>query len=210
MLMTLEKSQRAIGLFGGSFNPPHVAHVLAVGWALSVGGVDEVWIIPTGGHPFGKPLAPFEDRLEMCRLAFGCFGERVKIRDIEREERVHYSVETVKALAEKHPENSWRWIMGSDALAESDQWRDFAGLVRLAPLLVVRRLGRRWKAAEQKIAGITEGATISSFALPDLNSTMVRKMLAGDSGARRDLEGLVPNAVLRYIRQRHLYSGQTI
>ncbi|MCL5270174.1 MAG: nicotinate (nicotinamide) nucleotide adenylyltransferase, partial [bacterium] len=49
----------AVGLFGGRFNPPHMAHVLVAAWALAGGEVGAVWVIPSGGHPFGKPLAPF-------------------------------------------------------------------------------------------------------------------------------------------------------
>ena len=92
-----------------------------------------MWVIPTGGHPFGKELAPFEDRLEMCRRAFGGAGFPMRVLDVEREERVHYSVETVEKLAARHPAVSWRWILGSDALAEAPKWHRFEDLAALAP-----------------------------------------------------------------------------
>ena len=60
---------KEVALLGGSFNPPHVAHLMAAYWALATQGVSEVWLLPAYRHPFGKQLEPFEDRLRMCRLA---------------------------------------------------------------------------------------------------------------------------------------------
>lgn len=184
---------KTIGLFGGSFDPPHVAHVLMAAWALSSGGVDEVWVIPTGGHPFGKALAPFADRLEMCRRAFACYGGRARVLDLEREARVHYSVDTARRLAKEHPELQWRWIIGSDAYAQRVDWKEADELFRIAPALIVERQGH----------GVKENG--ARFALPDISSTMIRERLAeGDAGAAA-LEGIVPRAALDTIRRRGLY-----
>lgn len=200
---------QTIGLFGGSFNPPHVAHVLMVGWALSVGDVDEVWAIPTGGHPFGKDLAPFADRVEMCRLAFGCFGGRVRVLDVEAEDRKHYSVDTVRRLARENPDLQWRWVIGSDALAQSAEWKDFDELRRLAPLLVIERRGHRTPGAGAD-PGVEkrEEATASEFSLPDVSSTSIREALAAgtdDAGDRETIETLLPHNVGVYIRKHRLY-----
>lgn len=201
--MTSRTSAKTIGLFGGSFNPPHVAHVLIVGWAFAVGEVDEVWIIPTGGHPFGKPLAPFEDRLQMCRLAFACYGERVRMLDSEREQRVHYSVDTVRRLTERNADLRWRWIIGSDALAQSAEWKDFKELSRMAPPLVIRRMGHAARNARTQ----SSEAGGSEFTPPDVSSTFIRDRLAGPQEGYADLAGLVPHSVLAYIRRHRLYES---
>ena len=60
---------KTVAIFGGSFNPPHLAHVLAVTAVRSTEDVDEILVVPTYQHPFAKPLAPFDDRVELCRLA---------------------------------------------------------------------------------------------------------------------------------------------
>lgn len=73
-----------VAVFGGSFNPPHVGHVLGVVYALSTAPIDEVLVVPVYRHPFAKPLAPFADRLEMCRLALGWLP-RVTISRVEEE-----------------------------------------------------------------------------------------------------------------------------
>lgn len=208
--MNTATERKTTGLYGGSFNPPHVAHVLTVGWALSVGDLNEVWVIPTGGHPFGKPLEDFDRRLEMCRLAFSCFGSRVTVLDVEREDRIHYSVETVEEIHRVNPDRDLRWVIGSDALAQSDQWRDFDRLRRLAPLLVIGRRGYRTDGA-----GASEGTRPAdgdpAITLPNVSSSLLRELIARsgqDENSARDLEGLVPRNVIRYIRRHGLYGSE--
>lgn len=181
-----------IGLLGGSFNPPHLAHVMVAAWALAGGEVGEVWVMPTGGHPFGKQLLPFDERLELCRLAFQCFGERVRIIDVEREPVTHYSIDTLRRLQSLHPGRRWRWIMGSDTLADARQWKQFDELMRQAPPLLVPRAGH-----------LPPEQAAAEFALPDISSTLLRRLLAG-----RRLEGienLIPRPVLARILERGLY-----
>lgn len=181
-----------VGIFGGSFNPPHMAHILVVAWALGTGEVDEVWAIPTGGHPFGKKLAPFEDRLEMTRRALSCFGAKVRVLDVEREPRVHFSIETLRGLIERHPDCRWRWVMGSDTLLDAPRWLEYDRLMELAPPLVVPRSGC---AADRVAAG--------AFALPNLSSTSIREAIA--KGRDAELAGLVPAEILDFIRAKGLY-----
>lgn len=190
--MSTEASPTVIGLYGGSFNPPHTAHVLVAAWALSCGEVDRIWVFPTGGHPFGKDLAPFEDRMAMCRGAFAPFGDRVRVLDIEREPRVHYSVETVERLRAENPDLGWRWLMGSDTFADAPQWRRFDDLMDIAPALAIPRAGY-------------PSAGAGSFALPNVSSTLVRRMLAGHDWT--GLEGLLPRPVAAHIRERGLYGA---
>lgn len=181
-----------VALFGGSFNPPHMAHVLVAVWALATDEVDEVWIIPTGGHPFGKSLEAFDHRLAMCRLAFG-FSSRVRVTDVEREPRVHYTVETLRRLCALYPNHRWRWLMGSDTVAKTPNWRQFDEIEKLAPPLTIPRDGHGHGAGPN-----------GAFALPDLSSTMIREHLVS-GGAPGELDGLVPGAVLRYIEAHGLY-----
>jgi nicotinate-nucleotide adenylyltransferase len=210
-------SFHSTGLLGGSFDPPHIAHVLVAAWALACGEVESVWIIPTGGHPFGKALAPFEDRLEMCRRAFACFGARTEVLDVEREARVHYSIDTLRGLIARHPGRRWRWIMGSDTLEDAARWREFEELTRLASPLMVPRQGHAPSQAQATIgtgwtggmggtsgaAGTEKPGAAASFELPDLSSTFIRERLA--AGRDADVTGLVPGPVLAWIHERGLY-----
>ena len=63
-----------IALFGGSFNPPHVGHMMAAYYVIATRPVDKLWLMPAYRHPFGKRLAPFDDRVKMCELAAAPFA----------------------------------------------------------------------------------------------------------------------------------------
>jgi len=185
-------TERRIAIYGGSFDPPHLGHVLSIAWALSTGEVDAVWIVPTWKHPFNKAHgAPFEDRMAMCELAFALFRD-VEVSDIERRlDGVSRTLNTLDALASKHPDARFRLLVGSDVLPTTDRWHRWDDVVRLAPPLVVGREGYP----------VPEGCPIS---IPNVNSTEIRSELACD----RNAAGLVPMAVLEHIRSRGLYQGE--
>ncbi len=69
-------------VYGGSFNPPHVAHVLAVAYVLSTMELERVYVVPVYDHVFDKDLAPFEQRIALCRAAFGWLPQ-VQVSDVE-------------------------------------------------------------------------------------------------------------------------------
>ncbi|HEY1959095.1 MAG TPA: nicotinate-nicotinamide nucleotide adenylyltransferase [Polyangiaceae bacterium] len=178
-----------VAVFGGSFNPPHVAHVLAVAYVLSTTEVDRVVVVPAFKHPFGKPLAPFDDRVRMTELAL----EPIPNASVSRVEETldGLTLHTLEALKKAHSEWSLRLVMGADILLETSKWFRFDEVRRLAPPIV---LGR---------AGITtEGAP--PHVLPEISSTRVRDLVAAK--AWNDLAPLVPRKVIEHIRARGLYA----
>jgi nicotinate-nucleotide adenylyltransferase len=187
--------ERAVALFGGSFNPPHLAHQMACLVVLETQPVDELWMIPTYRHVFGKELAPFDDRVEMCRRAARPFGERVRVSEVERELGAPQSrtLDTVMELRRRHPGTEFRLVIGEDILAERDAWYRWDDLVALAPPVVLGRAGRAGDAADP--------AGPARLELPDISSTDVRARIArGESAVP-----LVPRAVMDYIAGRGLY-----
>jgi nicotinate-nucleotide adenylyltransferase len=181
-----------VAVFGGSFNPPHVAHLLAVTLVLAGEEVDEVVVVPAFRHPFSKNLAPFEDRVAMTELALGWLP-RVSISRVEEtlggESR---TLRTLQHLLKEHPEWSLRLVMGSDLLGETSKWHGFQEICALAPPLVVARSG-------------FEQAPGHPSVLPAISSTDVRAKIA--AGAWGELGELLPRAVLRHIRAHHLYGA---
>jgi nicotinate-nucleotide adenylyltransferase len=178
-----------VAIFGGSFNPPHLAHQMAALYVLETAAVDELWIVPAFQHPFGKALAPFAHRLKMCELAAAALGPRVKVSAVERDLGVESrTLRTVRRLEQDFPGHAFSLVIGADLLAELPSWMDSAELQRSVPLLVVGRAG--FETGEGRLA------------LPRVSSTEVRAALA----AGRPVDGLVPRAVLDYIREHDLYS----
>jgi len=130
-----------VGFFGGSFNPPHVSHVLAVSYVLATQPIDRVLVVPCFDHPLGKELAPFTHRRAMCERAFEHL-RHVEVSAIEQEMgETSRTLYTLRALTAAHPDWSLRLIIGADILNETERWFGWPEIVRMAPPLVLGRLG---------------------------------------------------------------------
>lgn len=177
-----------VAFFGGSFNPPHVAHQLVSLYVLETAAVDELWLVPCCEHPFGKPLAPYQHRLRMCELAAAALGPRVRVSDIEgRLGGESRTLMTLKALRAEHPAIEFLLVVGADIESELSMWYGAGELLRTVQRIVVGR------------GGYSGG---SAIAMPGLSSTEIRARLA--SG--QSVAGLLPHAVQDYVREHALYT----
>jgi nicotinate-nucleotide adenylyltransferase len=178
-----------VAIFGGSFNPPHVAHQLVALYVLETAPVDALWLVPAFQHAMGKPLAPFEDRLRMTELAAAALGPRVRVSDVERviggESR---TIRTLSHLRQANPGHVFSLVIGADLLPEIPSWLGGDELRRTVPFIVVGRGGVAAEAA-------------SGLEMPPVSSSDVRRRLA----AGESVDGLVPRAVVEYIAQHGLY-----
>jgi nicotinate-nucleotide adenylyltransferase len=181
-----------VAIFGGSFNPPHVAHVLAVAYVLSTADVDRLVVVPTFKHPFGKPLAPFDDRVRMCELAMAPLPSVEVSRIEERLDGASLTLRTLEAIKQEHPDWELRLVMGADLLLEADKWFRFDEVRKLAPPIVLGRAGFDQPGAPPPI-------------LPAVSSTRVRELIA--RGRWSDLVALLPRHVMEHIRARGLYDA---
>jgi len=185
---------RTVALLGGSFDPPHLGHVTLAQWALRSGEVDEVWLVPCRCHPFGKELAPWEDRVAMSQLAIDTLGDRVRVEPIEAHlgppDKPSHTIDTVRALSARHPGVQFRLLGGSDIAEQIHQWREAENLMALAPPLFAQRPGHERE-------GVPEAADLLR-----ISSTDVRSRLR----AREPIGGLVPSSVEAHIAERGLYA----
>ncbi|MFO0553402.1 MAG: nicotinate-nicotinamide nucleotide adenylyltransferase [Polyangiaceae bacterium] len=177
-----------VGIFGGSFNPPHVGHVLAAAYALLVCPIDRILIVPVYQHPFAKALTPFEHRLAMCERAFADLP-RASVSVVERElGGESLTLRTLERLASDHPSWRMRLLVGSDVVGEVHKWHRFDRISEIAPPFIIARRG-------------TTGGDRSI--LPEVSSTEVRALLAANDQAA--LEQLVPSSVIAYAREHRLF-----
>jgi len=178
-----------VAFFGGSFNPPHVAHQFVALYVLETVPVDELWFVPCAKHPFDKVLAPFEHRRRMCELAAQALGPRARVSDIENrlggESR---TLVTLKALQADHPGHEFHLIVGADLEPELRLWYGAEELLRNIPRIVVGR------------GGFGQG---TGLAMPAVSSTEVRARIAGGES----IAHLVPRPVDAYLREHRLYQG---
>ncbi len=184
-----------VALFGGSFDPPHVGHVLAAAYALSVGPFDRVLVVPVLEHAFGKRLSAYDDRVAMTRLSME------RLRDVEVSTvEAHLgtpsrTLGTVRHLTAEHPDWALRLLIGADVHLERHAWYGYDELERLAPPFVLGRTG-------------VENGDAPEPLLPPVSSTRVRQLLTTTDGDRRanpELCRLVPAQVLDYVEERCLY-----
>ncbi len=130
-----------IGLFGGTFDPPHAAHRAACLLALRRLGLDRVWWLVTPGNPLKdtRGLAPLAERLVAARTL--AHHPRIDVTDLEANLGTPYTYATVKYLVRRCPGVHFVWIMGADNLRSFHRWQRWRGIAELVPIAVVDRLG---------------------------------------------------------------------
>ncbi len=184
----MNRNPLEIAVFGGSFNPPHVAHALVVEYVLSAYRLKKLLVVPAYRHPFAKSIAPFEHRVQMCKLAMGHITG-VEISRIEEQlGGESYTLKTLQALSARYPNTRLRLVIGSDILAETPRWHRFEQVKQLAPLIVLSREGYS-----------IENPKGPSF--PDINSSEIRALL--EQGL--PTKGHLAESVAAYIEQHGLY-----
>jgi nicotinate-nucleotide adenylyltransferase len=191
-----------LGLFGGSFDPVHHGHLLAARALREELALDQVRLIPAGAQPFkeGGHRAAAEDRARMVELAVdgesGLFLDRL---EIERP-GPSYTVETVRALAARHSDARLTVLIGSDAAAEFDKWKDADAIRALAEVIVfMRGVAER---AEPVLRG--QGFRVVEVPVVDISATRIRERVR----AGQSIRYLVPERVAEYIAAQRLYRGE--
>ena len=196
-----------IGIYGGTFSPPHLGHAHAARIFLAEGGIDALTVIPTFVTPLKerREATSPEDRLAMCRLAFS-FSPRITVSDIEVRRRGRsYTADTLEALKKNDVDLSF--LCGTDMLLSMDTWHDPARIFRLATVVCMRRETDPYnteclfnKAEEYRVRF---GARVKFLTQPPviLSSSEIRERLARGENCSLYLD----RSVLDYIRERGLY-----
>jgi nicotinate-nucleotide adenylyltransferase len=130
-----------IGLFGGTFDPPHAAHRAACLLALRRLALDRVWWLVTPGNPLKdtQGLAPLAERVVAARAL--AHHPRIDVTDFEADLGTNYTYATVSYLVRRCPDVHFVWIMGADNLRHFHRWQRWRDIARLVPIAVVDRLG---------------------------------------------------------------------
>lgn len=175
-----------VGIYGGSFDPVHVGHLMVASWLRWTDQVDEVWLVVAHDHPFGKEAAPFASRVAWCRAAVAELPG-VRVSDVEATlPRPNYSIDTLEALSRAHPGHRFRFVLGSDAHATVDRWHRWPDVQAGFDPIVVQRSGHR--------TGEGDGPVF-----PEVSSTDVRER----ARQGRPIGQLVPRSVLDLVLQHY-------
>ena len=197
--MTLRRARGGrVGVFGGTFDPPHFGHLALAEWARVELALDVVWFVPAGVPPHKRGAAPSaaRHRLAMTRLATrGNVAFRVSPIECRRR-GPSYTVDTLRALARSHPAATLYLMMGADTYATLGSWREPAAIARLATIVVALRPGARPGARTGRVKWLENPSL-------DVSSSALRARAARG----RSLRYLVPDAVERYIARHRLYAS---
>ncbi len=212
---------RRIGVFGGTFDPIHLGHLILAEQCREEGQLDEVWFVPAGNNPF-KPdrYQSFDRRVEMVELAIAGHPafrlnpvEKEMVEEFQRQHpdaapRPTYTSDMLAELHRRHPEDELYLLIGSDSLEELPQWYEPQQVIRNAGLLVMLRARHPTPSAEQIRAALALPSdvplrlrSVQSPPLIDISSHDLRRRVAEG----RSIRYLVPRAVECYIHEKRLY-----
>jgi nicotinate-nucleotide adenylyltransferase len=192
---------RRIGVFGGAFDPPHVAHVQLARAAVEQLELDELRVFPTGqAWHKAQELTPAEHRLALAHVAFDQLPRTV-IDDRElRRPGPTYTIDTLLELAAEQPQARLFLVMGEDQAVFLKRWKEWQTIVEMAVICVAARA----HAEPTGTSGLPAAARVRAIRLPSMpeSATEVRAMVAHGEG----IAHMVPPGVASYIDRHHLYT----
>lgn len=197
-------SVRHIGLFGGSFNPPHSAHLIVAETVRDQFGLEEIWWIPSyrPPHKSDEELAEAHHRLAMTERATDN-NPAFRVLDIEiQRDGLSYTVETLRELQDAYPDTAFWLVIGSDSLRGFGGWHCPEEIVERVPLIVYKRPGAISSIGDPQFANRVRFADAP---LLEVSGTEVRARRKKG----RSIRYLVPDAVRRYIDEHALYAPVT-
>jgi len=188
-----------IGLLGGSFDPPHLGHLLAAGDAHEALALDRLVFIPAAVQPLkvGQVGASAAQRLAMTQLLVGD-DPRFEVSSVEIDRGgLSYTVDTLRTLAAAWPSAELYWLVGADVLESFAKWKEPAAIMALATLVVMQRAGGE----SPNLALLPGHPRLLATRRIDISSTEIRERVRQEKSIR----GFVPEAVAAYISAERLY-----
>jgi nicotinate-nucleotide adenylyltransferase len=190
--------RRRIGLLGGTFDPPHLAHLVVAEQVRDALDLDEVRLLVTGDPWMKHGESHAEHRVPMARLAVeGVDGLAVDDRETRRAGAT-YTADTLRELTAEFPDVDWFFVVGQDAANHLPQWRGIDEAMHLATFVVVPRPD-----VTPEVHGLTDRLVTVDAPLIGVSSTTIRERVAHG----RSIRFLVPEPVIRYIAEHGLYGA---
>ncbi len=194
------RSCEKLGIFGGTFNPPHLAHLLAAESVRDHLKLDRILFVPAAipPHKMKENVVPAKHRLEMVRLSIQG-NPFFELSDIElRRKGPSYTIDTIRELKRSRPDDDLHLIMGIDLLTDFDTWKHPEEILKECRLIAMNRPGFDLAVVDKRLLAQVELVNVPSV---DISSTNIRRRVK--SG--RSIRYMVPAAVEDYIRTNSIY-----
>lgn len=194
-----------LGLFGGTFNPPHLGHLILAETALEDLKLDRVFFVPAGSppHKANRPLATPEHRLVMVQLAT-VGNDRFVVSSVDMDRPgPHYTNDMVQIFQDFYPNAEIFFLMGSDSLRDLLSWQQPEELIQMAKLVVMQRpeIYPDLTTLTRVMPGLLERVYFLNAPEIEIASSVIVQMLKKNQSVRYR----VPQAVLRYLTEHQLY-----
>lgn len=199
--------RKKIGILGGTFDPFHKGHLMLAQTAYEQFDLDEVWILPNGNPPHKKELqqTDFSIRCEMIRLAIKKAPYMKLCKVEEREDRYHYTYQTLEYFHNKYPETKFYFIIGADSLRDFPTWREPGRILELCTLLAACRDEEDISVMEGRVKELLQmypgEILLMNSPKVDAASKEIRKMVSEG----KEIFGYVGDEEAKYIEKLHLY-----
>lgn len=199
-ISTGSASPERIGIFGGSFNPVHIGHMMLASYLSQWGYVDKVWLTLSPQNPFKDSGALLPDMKRLAMLSIAAKGARnIDICDIELTmPRPSYTIDTLRLLRDRYPECRFRLIVGSDNWKVFERWREPQAILDEFGVLVYPRPGYPVEFRN------VDGLEVVQSPMVHLSSSFIRDAIARG----RDMNYFLPPGVYKYIIDNKLYAKQ--
>ncbi|MCC7451134.1 MAG: nicotinate-nucleotide adenylyltransferase [Anaerolineae bacterium] len=198
----------SIGVFGGTFDPPHVGHLILAESACDALDLSQVLFVPAADPPHKHTLAitPIQHRLAMLQTAIAN-NPRFVISDVDlARPGPHYTADTLRILREQHPAATLYFLLGGDSLYDLPTWREPDKIIAQAKLAVMRRPGADIDVSrlEAQLPGIAGCVVFVDAPMIGISATTLRERMRRGHSIRYQ----VPEAIERYITDHQLYKGE--
>ena len=190
-----------IGIFGGSYNPPHNMHLDIAQSLINGGYLDKVIYIPTGDSYNKKGLINFKDRYRMVELMISDYNN-LSLSDIGNNEDYKYTYQTLDYFKNIYKNDELYFICGTDNLNEFDTWREYEYVLKNYKLLVIKRNDDNVDSILSKYKGYEQNIVISNIKPKILSSTIIRNNISDDN-----IKKYLDKKVYKYIVDNELYKS---
>lgn len=184
-----------IGIFGGSFDPPHLGHLILAEQARIAKNLDKIIFVPSGISPHKKEITLAKHRFIMTKIAIKG-NDFFEVSDLEiKKQEISYTIDTIKYFEKIY--SQIYYIIGQDWLENIKTWKDWQQILKIAKFLV----GQRQSAEREIDKEILENIEFFPMPIIEISSTDIRQRVKNSSS----IKYLVPTQVRKYIYKHHLY-----
>jgi nicotinate-nucleotide adenylyltransferase len=195
----VKEEGKKIGIFGGTFDPVHIGHLLAARQALELAKLDEIWFMPTYKNPLkDESTSSLEDRVKMLELGLED-REKIKLSLFDVKNKSVYTVDSLKALKKAFPQHEFYFMMGSNLVSQFAQWREPKEILKLVKLIIV--VMPDFPGIQDPLIKKAKPLMLEPLVKTTVSSTILRERVRKG----HPIKNLVPEKVRLYIEEKKLY-----